>query len=111
MYSASNLPQSIDIGYTGEKYFRELEVDLSDWLEEMPAGVAAVVYQKPGGTATRPTVSAADGILTWEISDTDLGTTEGVGSLQLEMSETANGVTRIRKSHVIRVIVNLGLMR
>ena len=105
MYNADSLPQYIEIGYVGEKLFREAQFDMSGW--DIPDGVPAVVYERPlEKVAYRPSVTYEDGILTWVVDDTDLGSA-GVGRIQLEMKST----TKARKSKIFDVRVNPGIVR
>lgn len=108
MYDVKYLPAVIDIGVTGEKKFRQIEIDVSALLEEIPGGTAALVCLRPGETTVfRPTVTTADGILTWIVQGTDLGN-EGKGWLQVEVAKTGDNPV-VAKSPVVRTRVHLGL--
>jgi len=106
MYNAESLPQYIEIGYVGEKLFREAQFDMSGW--DIPDGVPAVVYVRPfGKEAYRPPVTFEDGILTWRVDESDLGSAGGIGRMQLEMKSA----TKARKSRIFDVRVNPGIVR
>ena len=107
MYDIENLPDAIDIGYTGEKDFRTVEVDMTRWLEDMYDGTPAIVFKRPGVAAYKPVTTFTDGILTWTVQDTDLGTSEVLGFAQFEMKDT----DRARKSPIIKVWIHRGLTR
>ena len=82
MYKIETLPQIIDIGFTGEKKFRKIEIDMSAWMAEMPDGVPSIVHIRPTESASDAYIANttfADNILTWEVTAGDLGSVEGVG--------------------------------
>ena len=110
MYEITKMPSSIDIGFTGEKLFREIQIDMTKWMEEMPEGVPSIVYIRPGDTpndAYIPTTTFANNILTWNIEQDDLGGIEGSGVMQVWLEETENTTLVKRgKSAVVTVRVN-----
>ena len=109
MYNVSQLPTIIEIGYTGEEKFRKVEIDMSDWMQQMPDGVASIVHIRPGETAEDAYIAetATEGnILTWEITQNDLGTKEGTGLMQVWLEETQNTTLQKRgKSVVVSTLV------
>ena len=106
MYDVTNLPDAVDIGFTGEKNFRKVEIDMSGWRIE--GGTPAVVYLRPGETISyKPTVTYANGIMTWTVTDTDLGSIEGIGKMQIEMKKTGLAA----KSPIVNVNVHNAIMR
>jgi len=110
MYDIDKLPQFIDIGFTGEHKFRDIQIDMSAWLEDMPNGVPSIVYIRPGETqndAYIPTTTFSNNILTWQFTQTDVGGIEGNGVMQVWLEETENTTLVKRgKSTVVTVRVN-----
>ena len=95
MFEIDKLPQSIDIGFTGEHWFRTIQIDMTNWMRKMPNGVPSIVYIRPGEKVSDAYVvetSFVDYILTWEISMSDLGAKEGTGIAQVWL-EDVNGLT------------------
>jgi len=105
MYKISSLPQSVNIGFVGENKFRKLEVDMTDWIDDMPDGVPSIIYQAPGGTAATVATTFTDGILSWEILEDDLGVQEGKGRIQFDMRDGSV----VRKSNIIDVEIHLSI--
>lgn len=95
MFEIDKLPQSIDIGFTGEHAFRTIQIDMTAWMESMPNGIPIIVHIRPGQSeadAYVATTTFANNILTWEIAMSDLGNEEGTGIAQVWL-EDATGLT------------------
>ena len=107
MLKVNALPPSVDIGYTGEKKFRTVEIDLTEWVKDMPEGTPALVCQRGAETPYRPTVTLSEGILSWNITSADLGLLEGKGRMQCEMTEG----NKVRKSAIVQTWIHKGIMR
>ena len=108
MYNIERLPPSLDIGFTGEKDFRKIEIDMSAWAESIPQGVPKIYNIAPSANAINyPSFTYSNNILTWTVSSTDLGTYEGIGLCQFELSD---GEKKAR-SPIVRTNVHLGLTR
>lgn len=93
MFEIDKMPSSIDIGYTGETCFRDIKIDMSAWMEKMPTGVPSIIHIRPWETKEDAYIAAttfADNILTWVITDADLGTQEGEGEMQIWLEEEEN---------------------
>ena len=87
------MPSAIDIGFTGEKLFREIQIDMTKWMEQMPGGVPSIVHIRPGETAADAYIAAttfSDNILTWQINAGDLGSVEGTGIMQVWLEKEQN---------------------
>ena len=110
MYYINNLPQNIDIGYIGEKNFRKIEIDMTDWMEEMPDGVPSIVFIRPRETVADAYIVSttfADNILTWTVTAGDLGSVEGIGTAQIWLEEEENDTVNKRgKSALVPAIVH-----
>lgn len=105
MFNINNLPDSIDIGFAGEKDFRRVEINMSGWGID---GTPAIVYVRPGESVPyRPTVTYSNGIMTWVVTDTDLGSAEGIGQMQVEMKSASVAA----KSPILKVNVHNAIMR
>ena len=93
MYEINRLPQMIDIGYTGEHAFRTIEIDMSAWMALMPTGVPSIVHIRPGESPSEAYVAATtftDNVLSWTISASDIGNSEGTGIAQVWLEEASN---------------------
>ena len=93
MYDIEHLPATIDIGFTGEQRFREVQIDMSAWMEDMPDGVPSIVHIRPGESeadAYLVVTTFENNILTWVIKENDLGQYEGAGSAQIWLEESTN---------------------
>lgn len=110
MYVINRMPQSIDIGFTGETAFRKVEIDLTPWLEETPEGVPSIVAIRPGETEEEAYIAATtleENILTWEITAGDVGTDPGEGLIQIWLEEAQNGsIVKRGKSVVVKTKVH-----
>lgn len=113
MFSINKMPQSIDIGYTGETGFRKLEIDMTPWLEMEPDGIPSIVAIRPGETQEDAYIAATsleDGILTWEITAGDVGTQAGEGIIQIWLEKTENdSIVKRGKSVMIRTRIHYAI--
>lgn len=50
MYKVNALPRILFLGKQGEHLAREIQFDVSPWLEKWPDGQCAVTAMRPGGT-------------------------------------------------------------
>ena len=113
MYDISHMPQSIEIGFTGETCFRKIEIDMSAWMAIMPDGVPSIVHIRPGETTAQAYIAATtfeDNVLTWEVTAGDIGTVEGTGLAQIWLEAEANdSVIKRGKSTLVSTIVRMAL--
>lgn len=87
------MPNQIDIGFTGEKNFRNVEIDMTKWMMRMPNGYPSIVHIRPGEKTSDAYIAVTtfeNNILTWIVSDADLGPKEGIGLAQIWLEETQN---------------------
>ena len=106
MYEINKMPSAIDIGFTGEKLFREIKIDMTKWMEQMPDGVPSIVCIRPGETEADAYIAAttfSDNILTWAITAGDLGEIEGTGVMQVWLEKEENSSVVKRGKSVIVV--------
>jgi len=108
MYQIGKMPGSIDIGYIGETNFRKIEIDMKAWMKDTPDGVPCIVHIRPGETQSDAYVANTSfdtekDILTWEITEADIGPLEGEGLMQvwLEVYEDDEVVKRGKSINVI----------
>lgn len=110
MYYIEKMPSQIDIGFTGELMFRKVEIDMSAWMEEMPEGVPSIVHIRPGETESDAYIAATtfeNNILTWDITNSDLGSVEGVGTAQIWLEEEANeSIVKRGKSILVATMIH-----
>ena len=113
MFKIENMPNQIDIGFTGEKSFRKVEIDMTAWMEIMPEGVPSIVHIRPGeGTADAYIVNTtfADNVLTWEVAAGDLGEIEGTGIAQIWLeAESNDSVVKRGKSILVTTLIHAAL--
>lgn len=113
MYDIGNMPGIIEIGYTGENDFRELEFDMRPWLQILPDGVASIIHVRPGETAQNAYVAVTtmeNGILKWKPSVSDVGTVEGYGQMQIWLEEFGDEeIPRRGKSAKCQTFVRLAV--
>ena len=112
MYEVERLPQNIDIGYTGEQDCRTIEIDMSAWVAKVPDGQPILMHIRPGESEPYPVeITFEDNILTWSVSDEDLGTKEGTGLLQVwfGVEDEEQVLRQLGMSAVVATIVHLSL--
>lgn len=112
MYEIERLPQSIDIGFTGEMDFRTVQIDMSEWVAKMPEGQPTLMHIRPGESEPYPVeITFEDNIVTWSVSDEDLGTREGTGLLQVwfGVQDETEVMRQLGMSAVVATIVHLSL--
>lgn len=93
MFDIANMPASVEIGFTGEQAFRSIQIDMTKWMQIMPDGVPSIVHIRPGESNEDAYIVATtfeDNILTWPVSASDLGVSEGIGSAQVWLEESEN---------------------
>ena len=104
MYDIERMPNAIDIGFTGEKQFRTIEIDMTKWMEILPSGVPSIVHIRPGETAADAYIVATtftDNILRWTITAADLGSIEGNGIAQVWLEEEENSTVNKRGKSIL----------
>lgn len=110
MYKIEKMPTSIELGYTGEKRFRKIEIDMSKWMKTMPAGVPSIVHIRPGETMADAYIAVttfSNHILTWEITAADLGSNGGEGIAQIWLEEEENdSIVKRGKSTIVKTEVH-----
>jgi lysophospholipase L1-like esterase len=110
MFKINKLPATIDIGYTGEHQFREIQIDMTPWMELMPDGVPSIVHIRPGETkadAYKAETTFENNILTWKISMSDLGSEDGRGIAQVWLEDVFELTVNQRgKSAIFSTVVH-----
>ena len=109
MYEINKMPSAIDIGFTGEKLFREIQIDMTKWMQQMPDGVPSIVHIRPGETEADAYIAATtfeDNILTWKITNGDLGEIEGTGLMQIWLEEEENSSV-VKRGKSILVVTRI----
>lgn len=104
-YSIKDLSE-VFIGYPTENGTRQITIDVSGWLSEFPQARIDILYSRPTEDGSPYLVSTVleDGLLTWNISDTDVEK-EGYGYAILQMTDQ----NRILRSAVFGVRVGMTL--
>lgn len=112
MYEIGKMPASIDIGYTGEQEFRTVQIDMSEWVAKVPNGTPILMYIRPGESEPYPVeITYADNIITWSVTDGDLGTVGGTGLLQVwfGVEDEEQVMRKLGMSSVVVTIVHLSI--
>lgn len=112
MYEIEKMPSIIDIGYTGEIDFRTVQIDMTAWVEKVPAASPILMYVKPGEHEPYPVdITYEDNIITWSVTDEDLGTREGTGLLQVwfGVRDEDQVLRKMGMSAVVATMVHLSL--
>ena len=89
----------VEIGRTGENKYRELGIDVSAWLAELPGSTVSVVFRRPDGQVYPVIVSSTDPITVWRPNSADLAV-PGTGMLEARLY--LDDV--IRKSEIINTV-------
>ena len=77
----------IPIGTAGENGYRAVAIDCSAWLETLPNGTLALIFENPNGDVYAvQNTSISDGVLTWYITDVD-AQYKGIGAIQLDLMD------------------------
>lgn len=87
MYSVSDETRKpIFEGVQGENESREIQFDISSWIEELGEGACTATAKRPTDTIPYPvTVTRSGNVVTWKPNSTDTAI-EGIGAFQLEYS-------------------------
>lgn len=112
MYEIGKMPASIDIGYTGEQEFRTVQIDMSEWVAKVPGATPILMYIRPGESEPYPVeITYEDYIITWSVTDGDLGTKEGTGLLQVwfGVQDEEQVMRKLGMSSVVTTIVHLSV--
>lgn len=76
---------AIDLGKCGENNVRQIEIDLSEWMNEYPGASVALYISQPNTTVYLAATKLEEGILKWPILNTYTAT-PGFGSAEIVMS-------------------------
>lgn len=93
----------LELGFVGENESREIQIDMSEWLERWPDGKIAVDVLKPGRKEYYlADTTVEDGILTWTVSYADVAAA-GRGMAQISIYDF--GTRRVYKSRTVETII------
>lgn len=76
---------AIDLGKCGENNVRQIEIDLSEWMNEYPGASVALYISQPNTTVYLAATKLEEGILKWPILNTYTAA-PGFGSVEIVMS-------------------------
>lgn len=110
MYSVSDETRKpIFEGVQGENEAREIQFDISTWVEELGEGVCTATAKRPTDTTPYPvTVTRSGNVVTWKPNSTDTSI-EGIGAFQLAFSiNDVVAKTRIWNTKVAPSLVGAG---
>ena len=93
----------LELGYVGETETREIQIDVSEWLERWPGGGIAIDVLRPGRKAYYlADTEVEDGTLTWTVTYTDVAAA-GRGLAQISIYDFATG--KVYKSRTVETII------
>ena len=97
--------QALLLGRVGENRATRVLIDIKSILSQYPDAIASITVKHPGRAEYPATVKQESGILTWEITDADIGNKAGSGQAQITIQDadgtvikTAIACTRIGES-------------
>lgn len=97
--------QALLLGRVGENRATRVLIDLKSILSQYPDAIASITVKQPGRAEYPAAVKQEGGILTWEITDADIGNKAGSGQAQITIQDadgtvikTAIACTRIGES-------------
>lgn len=96
--------RAINLGYVGENLHTRIVIDCTELFDEYPDAVASLKVRPPRGELYQPVITETDGVITWELLDSELQT-DGSGQYQL----TFTSGTEIIKSAVGGYIIHNSL--
>ena len=95
----------VKLGRQGENDTQAVQIDCSDWLEQLPACDLMIVAKRNGEKAVYvPSVTVSSGVIIWPVLSVD---TEKAGYGQAEVRASLNG--KIKKSKIFRTLVEKAL--
>lgn len=97
--------QALLLGRVNENRATRVLIDVKSILSQYPDAIASITAKPPGRAEYPATVKQESGILTWEITDADIGNKAGSGQAQITIQDadgtvikTAIACTRIGES-------------
>ena len=97
--------QALLLGRVGENRATRVQIDLKSILSQYPDAIASITVKQPDRTEYPAAVKQEDGILTWEITNADIGDKAGSGQAQITIQDadgtvikTAIACTRVGES-------------
>lgn len=97
--------QALLLGRVGENRATRVLIDVKSILSQYPDAIASITVKPPGRAEYPAAVKQEDGILTWEITDADIGNKAGSGQAQITIQDadgtvikTAIACTRVGES-------------
>lgn len=97
--------QALLLGRVGENRATRVLIDVKSILSQYPDAIASITVKQPSRVEYPAAVKQEDGILTWEITDADIGNKAGSGQAQITIQDadgtvikTAIACTRIGES-------------
>ena len=97
--------QALLLGRVGENRATRVLIDVKSILSQYPDAIASITAKPPGRTEYPAAVKQEGGILTWEITDADIGDKTGRGQAQITIQDadgtvikTAIACTRVGES-------------
>lgn len=97
--------QALLLGRVSENRATRVLINLKSILSQYPDAIASITAKPPGRAEYPAAVKQEDGILTWEITDADIGNKAGSGQAQITIQDadgtvikTAIACTRIGES-------------
>lgn len=97
--------QALLLGRVSENRATRVLIDIKSILSQYPDAIASITVKQPSRVEYPAAVKQEDGILTWEITDADIGNKAGSGQAQITIQDadgtvikTAIACTRVSES-------------
>ena len=74
----------VEVGRMGENLYRELNIDVSAWLAELPGASVSVVFRRPDGQVYPVIVNSSEQVIAWLPNSSDLAV-PGTGMLEVRL--------------------------
>lgn len=109
MYYVERMPNAIMIGRVGENNFRNVQIDLTEWMTDMPGGVPSIIIIRPTETDADAYIAAttfSNNILTWVVTSSDTEK-EGTGTIQIWLEEADEDGQIVKRSKSVIVAIRI----
>lgn len=96
----------LNLGYVGETGSRQIEIDVSAWLQRWPEGAVAINVRRPDGSFYLAATETEDGMLSWVVNASDVAV-GGHGMAQVIIYGVETGT--VYKSRTVETIIRASI--
>ena len=96
----------LNLGYVGETGSRQIEIDVSAWLNRWPEGAVAIEVRRPDGSFYLAATEKEDGMLGWVVNESDVAVA-GRGMAQVIIYGVETGT--VYKSRTVETIIRASI--